>query len=561
MINTSHDIATQSTTGPAGGRPRLGRRAVSAVGLALALTVAGAPLAFAATGDPDSGFSSDGIATTSSGTRNATATAVALDGTLVVAGVGSFATDGSPSLTGVYVGRYATDGSLVDGFGTHGLTSFNVTPGAEIVRGVTVDPQGRILVTGITPATDYPDISDVFVARLTPTGSLDTTFGGGDGIAQIDLSNHDRAGGVVVSGSRIWLGVTQDDSGNWANKWTAVALTSTGAYDTTFSGDGRAEVPTAKLGTYDGLRDIALQKDGKILLGGVQGTGYGVARLTKTGTLDTSWDADGVATTAMSGEGNKLVVQSDGKVILAGFGMQAGRSDNDLAAVRYTTAGALDKSFSTDGKAYASFGTSDDRGYSAVAAADGKILLGGYATTGTSMDFGVARLNYDGTLDTSFSDDGLVTTSTNSVSNERIEAMALGAGDRVYAVGENLDGWALVAYSGHANRNLSIADTSMTEGNTGKTNAVFTVTLSAATTSTVTVNFATADGTALAGKDYVKTTGKVTFAPGQTSRTIAVPVVGEKLKEQNETFKVNISLPANAGLTNTSAVGTILNND
>jgi uncharacterized delta-60 repeat protein len=560
MITASQDTDTPPGSATDGARSRLGRRAVSVVGLALALTVAGAPLAFAATGDPDAGFSSDGIVTTGAGTRNATATTVAPDGSLVVAGVGGFA-DSSPALTGVYVGRYGTDGTLVDGFGTHGLASFNVTAGAEIVRGVAVDSQGRIIVTGITPATDYPDISDAFVARLTPTGSLDSTFGGGDGIASIDLSNHDRTGGVAVSGSRIWVGVTQDDNGNWGNKWTAVALTSTGAYDKTFSGDGRAEIPTSKLGTYDGLRDLAVQKDGKILLGGVQGTGYGVARLTKTGTLDTSWNKTGVATTPMSGEGNKLVVQNDGKVILAGYGVQSGHNDNDLAAVRYTTAGALDKTFSGDGKAYASFGSSDDRGYTAVAAADGKILLGGHATTGANMDLGVARLNWDGTLDTSFSDDGLVITSTSPVSNERIEAMALGAADRVYAVGENLDGWALVAYSGGANRNLSIADTSITEGNTGKANAVFTVTLSAATTSTVTVNFATANGTALAGKDYVKTTGKVTFAPGQTSKTIAVPVVGEKLKEKNETFSVTISLPTNAGTAKASAVGTIVNND
>lgn len=486
---------------------RVRRSAAGSVAVATALAISLVPqAALAATGDLDTGFSGDGLLATASSTRNATASTMTSDGKLLVAGVGGLS-DGSSAMTGVYIGRHTSLGALDTAFGSSGLAKFDVSPGAEIVRDVATDSTGRVLVTGIAvaPAAKYPDTSDIFVARLTAAGVLDTTFGS-KGIALVSLGNHDRVGGLVLSGSRILLGATQDTGGNFGNEWSAIALTSAGALDTTFSSDGKAEVPTSLLSTYDGLRDIAVQSDGKILLGGFNGTSYAVARM--------------------------------------------------------TTSGGLDTSFGGDGKAYVDFGGKlAERALTATMAGDSKIVLGGYVTTSIGMDFGVARLNNDGTLDTSFSGDGLVTTSTLATSNEMVEALSIGASDRIYAVGENQNGWSLAAYSGGANRKLSAAAVSVTEGNSGSTNAVFTVKLSASTTSTVTVVYGTVDGTAKAGSDYTKVSGKLSFAPGETSKTISVPVIGDTLVEANETFTVSLSYPANAGLSNSSATGTIVNND
>lgn len=108
---------------------------------------------------------------------------------------------------------------------------------------------------------------------------------------------------------------------------------------------------------------------------------------------------------------------------------------------------------------------------------------------------------------------------------------------------------------------LSISDVSLTEGNTGTANAVFTVSLSAASTQAVTVNYATANGTGTAGSDYTALTGTLTFNPGQTTQTIAVPVVGDTLTEANETFFVNLSNPGNAILGDSQGLGTIVNDD
>jgi len=108
---------------------------------------------------------------------------------------------------------------------------------------------------------------------------------------------------------------------------------------------------------------------------------------------------------------------------------------------------------------------------------------------------------------------------------------------------------------------LSINDVTVVEGNAGTTNAVFTVTLSAASGQTVTVNYATADGTATQPADYTNTSGTLTFTPGQTTRTITVPVIGETIPEANETFFVNLSSATNATISDNQGVGTITNDD
>ncbi|HUQ32902.1 MAG TPA: Calx-beta domain-containing protein [Pyrinomonadaceae bacterium] len=108
---------------------------------------------------------------------------------------------------------------------------------------------------------------------------------------------------------------------------------------------------------------------------------------------------------------------------------------------------------------------------------------------------------------------------------------------------------------------LSINDVSVAEGDTGTTNATFTVTLSAASSFTVTVNFATADGTATVGSDYQSTSGTLTFNPGETTKTIPVPVNGDMTFEADETFVVNLSTPANATISDTQGQGTITNDD
>ena len=124
---------------------------------------------------------------------------------------------------------------------------------------------------------------------------------------------------------------------------------------------------------------------------------------------------------------------------------------------------------------------------------------------------------------------------------------------RVHAIGTILDDDA---------RKLSISDAAVEEGASGSsTNAVFTVRLNKPAADPVTVNYATSDGTAEAGGDYVATSGVLTFAPGVTIREVSVTVLGDDVFEPDETFQVNLRAPINAALADNLGIGTILNDD
>jgi hypothetical protein len=105
---------------------------------------------------------------------------------------------------------------------------------------------------------------------------------------------------------------------------------------------------------------------------------------------------------------------------------------------------------------------------------------------------------------------------------------------------------------------LSIDDVTGLEGQAA---AVFTITLTPASIATVSVNFATSNGTALAPGDYSTISGTLTFTPGQTSRTIFVPITNDALPEAPETFVVNLSVPVNATIADAQAQGTIIDDD
>jgi hypothetical protein len=109
---------------------------------------------------------------------------------------------------------------------------------------------------------------------------------------------------------------------------------------------------------------------------------------------------------------------------------------------------------------------------------------------------------------------------------------------------------------------ISINDVSVNEGNAGTTSAGFTVSLSNASSQTITVNYATANGTATAGTDYTSASGTVTFTPGQTSQPLSVSVNGDLLNEETSlTFNVNLATPTNATIADSQGVGTITDDD
>lgn len=137
----------------------------------------------------------------------------------------------------------------------------------------------------------------------------------------------------------------------------------------------------------------------------------------------------------------------------------------------------------------------------------------------------------------------------------------VGTADGVSALGWVIDDIRLYTCAVAPVGKLSIADVTKVEGSIGTTAFTFTVTLSAASTNTVVVDYATANGTAGAGTDFSATSGTLIFAPGQTSKTVTVNVIADTAFEANETFIVNLTAPSGATIADGQAIGTIQDDD
>lgn len=149
-------------------------------------------------------------------------------------------------------------------------------------------------------------------------------------------------------------------------------------------------------------------------------------------------------------------------------------------------------------------------------------------------------------------DDGTATTS--------VKATGTGTGT-VKAQVDNATTSKTVTIAGVVRPAITVHDTSTAEGNSGTHLVFFRVTLGRATTATVTVRYTTANGSATAPSDYRTTSGTLTFSPGTTSLQVGVPVVGDKVKEANETFALNVFGSVNASIADPVGTAVVRNDD
>jgi uncharacterized delta-60 repeat protein len=197
----------------------------------------------------------------------------------------------------------------------------------------------------------------------------------------------------------------------------SIALAASGDLDTTFDGDGLVTtfVKPADPGRYGRALDVAIQTDGKIIAAGdsyvpsTTTSDFAVIRYNTNGSPDTAFSGDGRQFTDFGGKDSAVAVavQSNGKIVVVG-----NKCINDLcdvALARYNPGGALDPTFSGNGKQTTDFGAGQNATDGGLAILpSGKIVVAGYMSTGTSFDFAVYRYLSDGSLDTTFSGDGKV---------------------------------------------------------------------------------------------------------------------------------------------------------
>ena len=410
---------------------RLNSRAVFPFAGAVAFLVAIASPGVAVPGDLDPAFGGgDGrVATDFGDPDQAYGVVVQVDGKIVVAGSGGGA--GGPNFA---VARYNTDGSLDPTFDGDGKVTTDFASSHDQGFAVALQGDGKIVVAG---EAFISSDGEVAVARYNTDGSLDATFGGGDGkvTTNLDPVENDAAlavaiqtDGKIVAGGYVRRNLF--DPGYPAD-FAVARFNADGSPDVNFGVGG--SVTTDIESDSDEAYGLAIQADGRIVAAGPvhvpsATVDFGLARYNADGSVDTTFDGDGKLTTDF-GDSDTAVgvaIQADGKIVAAGYVFIENVFDFGLA--RYNTNGSLDTTFDGDGRVTTDFGDSDTARGLAIQA-DGKIVAAG-ATLG---DFALARYNTNGSLDIMFGGDGRVTTDFGSMDDAR--GIAIRGDRRLVAVG------------------------------------------------------------------------------------------------------------------------------
>lgn len=310
-------------------------------------------------------------------------TAIQADGGIIGVGNGRLA-------------RFRPNGSLDPAFGDGGSV---ITAPTLSLRRVAVQPDGKVLAAGITGAGAAT--SPCVVARYGVDGSLDATFGT-DGLAILDFTDQCveaadiavRDDGTIVTAVSLF-GIPRRTG------YATVRLTPDGLLDTSFNNTG---VVIESFFTLRFATAIAVQPDGKIVVGGSDLRGYVLFRYNEDGSRDTSFNGSGLVDDRVSSDGvggglqrvEGIVVQTDGALAIAVTG-----SLTHFTIVRYRPDGTRDALFGTDGVKRGVPGTS-----TAIALQrDGRILVAGLVADKLG-GLGLERYNADGSEDLTFNDEG-----------------------------------------------------------------------------------------------------------------------------------------------------------
>ena len=390
-------------------------------------------------GTLDTSFSGDGKQTTDFGGEDeANGVAIQEDGKIIVVGAAGTRHNG----IGFALARYNPNGTLDTSFSGDGkqTTEFDLGSG-QVANAVVVQDDGKIVVVGNAFGPMFSE--DFAIARYNPNGSLDTSFSG-DGKQTASFLTTAEANGVAIQGDgKIVVVGTGVDNINGGSEGAIVRYNPNGTLDTSFSGDG---TQTTDFGLGEGAQatGVAIQGGGKIVIVGSAGADsnsqdFALARYNPDGSLDTSFSGDGTQTTDLGGsdEAAEVALQGDGKIVAVGEA-EPGTSGNDFALARYNPDGSLDTSFSGDGRLTTDFGFgADDEANGVGIQGDGKLVAVGRASGGaTGSDFALARYNPDGSLDTAFSGDGKRRTSFGG--DDEANGVALQLDGRIVAVGRGL---------------------------------------------------------------------------------------------------------------------------
>jgi len=325
----------------------------------------------------------------------------------------------------------AVDGDLDPTFGSGGFTLTGVTTASfQLPTRPVVQADGKILLCSALNSGGSSG-QDFFIARFNANGTLDTSFNF-DGKVTVDFDGgNDFCNAIALQsdGKIVVAGSTDNLVGN--TDFAIARLNADGTLDPDFgAGTGKRTVTFDLGGTNaDFGTALAIQPDGKLVVAGWADTGantddFAIVRLLPDGTRDTAFNATGrvtvgfdfVTSTYKRDQAGSVAIDSAGRIVVGGIAEKGpGGISFDFAVARLLPNGQFDPNFDADGRATIGFDlgpSQSDLAYSMILQRDGKIVLAGYADTGSgtrSDDMGLARLLADGSPDTGFGIGGKTT--------------------------------------------------------------------------------------------------------------------------------------------------------
>jgi len=399
----------------------------------------------AADGDLDPTFGVGGKVMTdfNHSTDWANAVAIQPDGKFVVVGTTYKQNDFSDE--DFAVARYNTDGTLDSSFGSGGKVHTDFPGLAAVPSSVLLQPDAKILVVGgAYPLFTF--LGNIEMVRYNSNGNLDRSFGDNGIVTTVlDAGSYANAvvqqsdGKIIVAGT-LFVDVVIGDQSD--TDFVLVRYNRNGSLDTTFGNGG--VVSTDFFGREDDAFSVLLQPDGKIVAVGSANDpasyyDFAAVRYLNNGTIDETFGTSGTVTTDFGDQNfdraRSAVLLPNGKIIAAGFAISQGGGVQNFAVARYTKDGVLDNGFSNDGKQQITFDNCCQSANQVLLQPDGKIITVGYANTEDSdSDFLLARLNPNGSLDSTFGVAGKVRTSFGDL-NGGANGAALQQDGKIVAVG------------------------------------------------------------------------------------------------------------------------------
>lgn len=313
---------------------------------------------------------------------------------------------------------YCQSGILDPAFGIAGKT-FTSFSGIDQPFAMALQNDNKVILVGTStdPVTRNTSFA---VSRYNTNGAIDTTFGtGGKVLTAIGILNYGSAVALQSDGKIIVAGESAVEGSN--ETFALARYNINGSLDASF---GKGGIQLTSIGAYSEANSVVIQSDGKIVLAGESSinnytTYFALARYNINGILDLTFGTNGLLTTLIQNQNvaNALVLQSDGKIIASGISKDS-LNNKSFAVVRYNTNGSLDSSFGIGGKQFNALGT-DDEANAMTLQTDGKIILCGTKITNYHGSFEVMRYNTNGNLDASFGTGGIETSTigTNDYAN------------------------------------------------------------------------------------------------------------------------------------------------